>query len=114
MLGDVNHKLIDNNGVISDIPANGAHLMLVIGEKADCITTQPPPSFYKQLSTTLHQFLQTVFFPPFEMIFKATILIIVLMFSNLLRSNETSLPVRTKHFVLFQIHKHEDQCFERA
>ena len=32
MLGDVNHWLMDNHGVISDTPTHGAHLMLVIGE----------------------------------------------------------------------------------
>ena len=32
MLGDVNHWLIDKCGVISDTPAHGAHLMLVICE----------------------------------------------------------------------------------
>ena len=32
MLCDVNHWLMDIHGVISDTPAHGAHLMLVIGE----------------------------------------------------------------------------------
>ena len=32
MLGDMNHWLMDNHGVISDTPTHGAHIMLVICE----------------------------------------------------------------------------------